>query len=71
MLNGTAPAGAFGCGASAWDQFYCPANRGNTLGALDEVGVWAQYTYTDVTNMFPTSTMTITDYSVYTIQPAV
>jgi Flp pilus assembly protein TadG len=71
VLNNTAPAGSFGCGASAWDQYYCPANRNNTLGNLDKIGVWAQFTYTDVSNLFPTSTMTMTDWTVYTIQPSV
>ena len=72
VVSGTAPAGSFGCGSSSWDKFYCPVNgRNNTLGNLDKIGVWAQYTYKDVTNLFPTSTMTITDWAVYTIQPSV
>ena len=71
VVNGTAPATAFGCGASSWDQFYCPSQRSNDVSDPDLIGVWAQYTYTDVTNLFPTSTMTITDSVVYTIQPDV
>jgi hypothetical protein len=46
--------------------------RNNTIGGtVDKVGVYAQFTYTDVTGIFPQTTRTITDYAVYAIQPDV
>jgi Flp pilus assembly protein TadG len=70
------PAGTFGtCGSTGWDQFYCPLNRDNTLdgsgGGADLIGVYAEYTYTDVTDLLPGKTLTITDQVSYTAQPSV
>ncbi len=73
------PVGAlanFGCGGlttgTTWDSKWCPAARNTTLvEPMPRVGVYAVYTYKDVTNLFPTSTMTISDYSVFSLQPSV
>ena len=66
----------FGCGGlttgSTWDSMWCPAARSNAFTEpMPRVGVYAVYSYQDVTNLFPTSTMTISDYAVYSIQPSV
>ena len=77
---GTAPASAFGtCEAASngtgsttsWDANWCPDKRRATLGSLDQVGVYAVYTYTDVTTLLPQRTLQISDYAVYAIQPTV
>ena len=62
----------WGCGVgTAWDAFYCPKYRGVTLGAPDLIGVYAVYTYKDVSNLLPGGTLTLTDQAIYTAQPAV
>jgi hypothetical protein len=72
VQNGTAPSSAFGCTiGTSWDEFYCPADRGTTLGAPDLIGVYATFIYTDVTNLLPSHTMTISDQAIYTAQPSV
>jgi Flp pilus assembly protein TadG len=73
------PVGAsasFGCGGkttgTTWDGNWCPASRNTALTEpMPRVGVYAVYTYNDVTNLFPTSTMTISDYAVFSLQPKV
>jgi Flp pilus assembly protein TadG len=66
----------FGCGGATtgttWDGNWCPASRNTTMTEpMPRVGVYAVYTYKDVTNLFPTSTMTISDYAVFSLQPSV
>ncbi len=75
VASGAPPAGVFNsaCGSSTWHQFYCPALRANTLngsgGGRDLIGVYAEFTYTDVTNLIPGGTITFTDQVSYTAQP--
>ncbi len=64
----------FGCATSStWDSNWCPnaANRPTTplTVPMTQVGVWAQYTYTDVTRLFPVGTMTVSDFAIFAIQP--
>jgi Flp pilus assembly protein TadG len=71
----TANTAFFGCPSTQpWDGDWCPGatNRPTTLSTpMTQVGVYAKYTYTDLTHLMPTSTMTIDDYVVYAIQPTV
>jgi Flp pilus assembly protein TadG len=68
----------FGCGGignstgTTWDGKWCPGARSTTLTTtMTRVGVYASYTYTDVTNLFTTKTMTITSTAIFAIQPNV
>jgi len=68
----------FGCGGIAnvtgttWDGNWCPGARSTALVTLmTRVGVYARFTYTDVTNLFSTKTMTITSTAIFAIQPSV
>jgi Flp pilus assembly protein TadG len=66
----------FGCGGgttgTTWDSNWCPMARNTTLTEpMPRVGVYAVFTYKDITNLFPTSTMTISDYAVFSLQPKV
>jgi Flp pilus assembly protein TadG len=75
LTKGTAlPAGAFNSSCtigSTWDEFYCPTYRVTTFGGtLDQIGVYAVFTYTDVTSLIG-KTMTVSDTAVYTAQPNV
>ncbi len=80
VQGGTAPASAFANDGSgdctigttgSWDQFYCPKYRHTSLGSLDLIGVYAVFTYTDITSLLPSHTMTISDQAIYTAQPSV
>ena len=72
--------GSFGSctDSNSWDYNYCsgPASvtdpRNNTMnGGPDYVGIYAEYTYDTVTGLLPQNNLTISDYSVYRIEPAV
>ncbi len=73
--------GTFGsCSNSAgWDFNLCSgpssvtAVRNNTFssGGPDYIGIYAEYTYDTITGLLPGNTLTITDQSVYRIEPAV
>lgn len=64
--------GNYGCVSSAsYDYKWCVSARNLTPANADYVGVYAEYKYTGVTTILPVRTITLSDYSVYRMEPDV
>jgi len=68
-MNPVTESDHFGCGPSAVDRFWCPADRSTTLsGSLDLIGVHVQTKHSYVMRFFG-SERELSDFTVTQIEP--
>ena len=56
---------------SDWDHNWCWSTRNLTPATADYLGVYAEYKYTGLTSVMPVRTITMSDYTVYRMEPNV
>ncbi len=54
-----------------WDHNWCWSARNLAPATADYLGVYAEYKYTGLTTVLPARTITLSDYTVYRMEPDV
>ncbi len=69
VVDGSAPASWFGCGAAALDRYWCPTTRQDIQRmGTDQLGLWMEVTHPQTFGFFG-PTLTLRDRAVMRLEP--